>query len=362
MSSDEKVMLKELDISSAEVRNKYWAAADIINKALKSVVQQCKAGVKIVDICEHGDNFITEKIGQVYKNVKNTEKGIAFPTCISVNEVLCHFSPCSNCDQVLAENDIVKIDMACHIEDFTATVAHTLVISDGAVTGEAANALAAANTAADAALGLVRHGSKKKDVTEAIKEIAAAYNCEVSFRVSNADTTVDDAEFEGNKLYVIDIITSTGSGEVNFDIDETNESNIDESTIYRKAADQNSELTMKSSSFIFKEIDKRFPSKPFSLRWLEDKSRAFLGLTECVINGLLEPYPIMRDPESTFTGHIKFTMLLMPNGPDRITSHQLQELQPSMSIENNDKIKGWVALGIKQMNRRKGKKKGNIQG
>uniref|UniRef100_A0A452YWS2 Peptidase M24 domain-containing protein n=1 Tax=Aegilops tauschii subsp. strangulata TaxID=200361 RepID=A0A452YWS2_AEGTS len=133
-------------------------------EALKLVLSECKPKAKIVDICEKGDNFITEQTGNVYKNVKRKiERGIAFPTCVSVNNTVCHFSPLATDDSVLEENDMVKIDMACHIDGFIAVVAHTHVIKGGPVTGRAANVLAAANTAAEVAMRLVRPGKKNKD-------------------------------------------------------------------------------------------------------------------------------------------------------------------------------------------------------
>ena len=74
---------------------------------------------------------------------------------------------------------------------------------------------------------------QNKDVTEAIQKVAAAYDCKivegvlshqlkqfvidgnkVVLSVSNADTKVDDAEFEENEVYAIDIVTSTGEGKV----------------------------------------------------------------------------------------------------------------------------------------------------
>ena len=36
----------------------------------------------------------------------------------------------------------------------------------------------------------------------------------VVLSVSNPDTRVDDAEFEENEVYAIDIVTSTGEGKV----------------------------------------------------------------------------------------------------------------------------------------------------
>jgi len=57
-----------------------------------------------------------------------------------------------------------------------------------------------------------------------------------------------------------------------------------------------------------------------------------------------------------YVAHIKFTVLLMPNGSDRVTSHTLQELQPTKTIDDPD-IKAWLALGTKTKKKGGGKKK-----
>lgn len=50
--------------------------------------------------------------------------------------------------------------MGCHIDGFIAVVAHTHVLQAGPITGRAADVIAAANTAAEVALRLVRPGKK----------------------------------------------------------------------------------------------------------------------------------------------------------------------------------------------------------
>lgn len=50
--------------------------------------------------------------------------------------------------------------MGCHIDGFIALVGHTHVLQQGPVTGRAADVIAAANTAAEVALRLVRPGKK----------------------------------------------------------------------------------------------------------------------------------------------------------------------------------------------------------
>ncbi|XP_048324297.2 ERBB-3 BINDING PROTEIN 1 [Ziziphus jujuba] len=372
--SDEEREEKELDLTSAEVVTKYKSAAEIVNKALRLVISECKPKAKVVDICEKGDDFIREQTGKMYKNVKKKiERGVAFPTCISINNTVCHFSPLASDETVLEEGDIVKIDMGCHIDGFIAVVAHTHVLQEGPVTGRAADVIAAANTAAEVALRLVRPGRKNKEVTDAIQKVAAAYDCKivegvlshqlkqfvidgnkVVLSVSSPETRVDDTEFEENEVYAVDIVTSTGEGKPKL-LDER------QTTIYKRAVDKNYHLKMKTSRFIFSEISQKFPIMPFSARALEEK-KARLGLVECVNHDLLQPYPVLFDKPGDLVAHIKFTVLLMPNGSDRITSHPLQEVQPTKTVDNDPEIKSWLSLGIKTKKKGGGKKKKGKKG
>jgi methionine aminopeptidase len=90
------------------------------------------------------------------------KKGIAFPTCLSVNNCICHFSPSKNDpDQILKEDDIVKIDLGAHIDGFIAVAAYTLVVGaslEKKVTGRRADVILAAYNAAQATLRLVKDG------------------------------------------------------------------------------------------------------------------------------------------------------------------------------------------------------------
>ncbi|XP_076928416.1 ERBB-3 BINDING PROTEIN 1-like [Bidens hawaiensis] len=161
MSDDERVDEKELDLSSPEVVTKYKSAAEIVNKALQLVLSECKPNAKIVDHCEKGDLFITQKTGNVYKNVKKKiERRVAFPTCLSVNNTVCHFSPLASDKTVLKEGGILKIDMGCHIDGFIAVVGHTQVLQQGPLTRRADDVIAASNTVVEVALRLVRPGKR----------------------------------------------------------------------------------------------------------------------------------------------------------------------------------------------------------
>ncbi|KAJ8306887.1 hypothetical protein KUTeg_014971 [Tegillarca granosa] len=68
-----------------------------------------------------------------YKMAGDMVNGIAFPTCVSVNNCICHFSPLkSEPDVILKDGDVVKVDLGAQIDGFIAVAAHTLVIGASA--------------------------------------------------------------------------------------------------------------------------------------------------------------------------------------------------------------------------------------
>jgi len=82
----------------------YSDASRILN-----VVSHCRPGSKILDICEVGDSIITKKAAAYKKKSVSKPKGIAFPTSVSVNNILCNFCPLATDETTLKEKDIVKM-------------------------------------------------------------------------------------------------------------------------------------------------------------------------------------------------------------------------------------------------------------
>ena len=63
-------------------------------------------------------------------------------------------------------------DLAAHIDGFIATTAHTVVLSpEATVTGRPADLLLAAQTALEAAIRLVRPGSRSADVAPVLQKV-----------------------------------------------------------------------------------------------------------------------------------------------------------------------------------------------
>lgn len=68
-----------------------------------------RKGIHLLETYEVWCAFQIKQIGKLYKNVKKIERGVAFSTCISGNNIVCHFSPLVNEEIVLEEGDIFKM-------------------------------------------------------------------------------------------------------------------------------------------------------------------------------------------------------------------------------------------------------------
>jgi methionine aminopeptidase len=57
------------------------------------------------------DALIDEELKKVYnsKKTKKMERGIAFPTCVSVNNIMGHYSPMKDDSSELKEGDVAKM-------------------------------------------------------------------------------------------------------------------------------------------------------------------------------------------------------------------------------------------------------------
>lgn len=157
-SEEEEVIT---DLREPTVVEKYKSAATIVNKALAGVIAKIAVGESITNLCQIGDVLIDQQCASIYKT-KKLLKGVAFPTNISVNNCVCHYSPYATESEVVKAGDILKIDMACHIDGFIASVAHTHIVDGGEspLTGKVANCIAAAHTALEVARRVIKPGVK----------------------------------------------------------------------------------------------------------------------------------------------------------------------------------------------------------
>ena len=111
------------------------------------------------------------------KKSKKLERGIAFPCCISVNEICGHCSPCPEDTFPLKNEDLVKIEFGAHIDGYATGLAHTIVIG-GKAKGKQADVILAAYDAFLAASRSIKLGGLNQDVTAKIAQVCEEYEVE----------------------------------------------------------------------------------------------------------------------------------------------------------------------------------------
>ena len=97
--------------SNSDVCTKYQEASKIVNLALTGLISQCIPGAKVLDLCNFGTTVIQTQSAKLYQKKVNgvaVERGVAFPVCVSVNDVICNHSP-------LASEETVSVYFVCFV-------------------------------------------------------------------------------------------------------------------------------------------------------------------------------------------------------------------------------------------------------
>lgn len=176
------------DCSDPKVLNKYVEAGRIAEDVLEAIVKKAKETKDVVELCEFGDNLIEEKTKKQFKK-GDIARGIAFPTCISKNEIAGHYQPIDK-DKggeaaTLKDGDIVKIDLGVHLDGFAALCATTFTVGGDEQNGEDSEAekkkkrvIECAHTAAECVIRMMNPGTKNEDITSMLTAVAKEYECE----------------------------------------------------------------------------------------------------------------------------------------------------------------------------------------
>ena len=107
--------------------NKYQQAGEILNKTLQKAIELCNELNNASHVCIYCDTMINQLLGEIFKK---SDKGITLPTCLSINEIVAHDSFTERNDYKIKENDIIRIEMACHIDDNVVSIGDTIKVNN----------------------------------------------------------------------------------------------------------------------------------------------------------------------------------------------------------------------------------------
>ena len=344
-------------------------AGRIADEVLKYTIDQCKPSANIYELCQSSDNLIREKLSKIYTK-KKFIKGVAFPTCISLNEVCGNFSPLSeNSDdpheyKTLSEGDVAKISLGVEINGFAALAGHTIVVGEkkDKIKGNKADVILAAYNSIQCALRMMTKEKTNNQVTDAISKICADYKVnpiegvlshrmkrdiidglETIINKSTIDQKVDERKFEHGDVFGLAVIVSTGEG-------KPKETTI-KTSIYKRALETTYKLRTDSGRRLLSVVENNFYSFPFSFSAFDKeeniklkqkipnfKTTMKMGLSECVKNDLLHGYPVLTEKTGEIVAEFTYTIAVRNEGPIVISGLTLDtnEFESDKKITNEE--------------------------
>ena len=321
-------------------------AGRIADDVLKFTMEQCKPSANIYEICQASDNLIKEKLSKIYTK-KKFIKGIAFPTCISVNEVCGNFAPLEESSddpheyKTLSEGDVAKISLGVEINGFAALAGHTIVVGDKKekIKGNKADVILAAYDSVQAALRMMTKENTNNKITDTVSKICADYKVnpiegvlshrmkrdiidglETIINKNTVDQRVDERKFEHGDVFGFTVIVSTGEG-------KPKETTI-KTSIYKRALETTYKLRTDSGRRLLSVVENNFYSFPFSFSAFDKeeniklkqkipnfKTTMKMGLSECVKNDLLHGYPVLTEKKGEIVAEFTYTIAVRNEGP-----------------------------------------------
>lgn len=339
---------------------KYKTAARITNDTIKIIQGKCVDGASVVDLCQEGDNMILQKTGEFAKKAAY-KKGIAFPTCLSLNGHLAHFSPLKANDVSLKSGDLVKLELGTHVDGYVAISATSFVVGatkDAPATGKKADVILAAYYGAEAAIRTLKVGTAGQTVADTVLKTTAEYQCKpvenMLFYAMDQNKLEGDTgilingSVEGKRdhtqpevkeydVFAVDVLVSSGKG--------TCRATELDTTIY-KLEQVHYSLKSKRSRHFFNYANNQFNLMPFNLRYFEtdennvsvaqsvlpklktkdnkpievpDYVTCKMGIKESREHGLVTQFDVSQVEEGEFVAQFKFTVFVHSKSPERIT-------------------------------------------
>ncbi|KAI8319632.1 Creatinase/aminopeptidase [Martensiomyces pterosporus] len=345
---------------------KYQTASAIVGQVLKHVLSVVSPGMSVSALCTYSNSLVEAYSGSVYRKEKDIERGVSFPTTISVNNVIQNFAPSPDNDYVLREGDVVKVEVSAHIDGYISSAAHTTVATNSpsiAIEDRRADAISAAYYASEVAVRMIRPGQTARNLVKAIGLVASGFNCNVAeetftcqidrFVMSGKNTfanrfdpdyLVPELTFETGEIYTIDCTLSSGDGKA-----RASES---DPAIYQRDVNQLYSLKLRTSRALFSEVCRRYSVFPFLMREVTDANPSLkAGINECTRSQLLVPFAVTVDKKhgGSIVAQFKLTVMCNYTGPIRLTQPlPMPNVQSATAIPQGSEIGQILSLEYEQ--------------
>lgn len=324
--------ISEIDLT------KYSTAAKLCGKIFLELVDRLQQQ-DVTDTCElqtFADNRIIEQCAKIYK--RETDKGIAFPTCISLNECVGY----NRAGASVKPGDILKIELGVNIGGCIAVLGKTAVykptdlqcteyseyvrllerlqtrlaesVCPGYTTDELRMELESMSTQAECfpvantvsyqhLQGQLRTSDSKYIVLNPTK------TDELRDTVCN-DVTVDvfdNFEFLEGEIYTMNLCVIPND---NDSTDETFHQYITSEPHVYRLNDMFYNLKLRMSREFYSDVKSKHGNNAFDSQPYKNVGKYRVGIKDCVNAGILESYPVRFSRDGSPVFHNKFTFIV----------------------------------------------------
>ena len=270
-----------------------------VNKYIQNII---KPNMKLLDLANNIEHKINELTN--YNNVTPLETGIAFPTGLSINNCVAHWTPKNNCSKILLEDDVIKIDYGVHINGSIIDSAFTHTFNS-----KYNKLLESSKTSTELAIKLCRPDMLLGEIGKEIEENMSSYELELNnknYKIKPVKSLcgheINKYEIHGNKIipniylkdynqricseefYAVETFATTGSGETYEDTNDISHYMINYKNNFKKCDIPN------NSQQMYKYIIKYFNTLAFCDRWLIGKNLKKNKNNEILIENNLNKY------------------------------------------------------------------------
>jgi methionyl aminopeptidase len=303
-------------------------AAECHRKVRHNLQPLLKPGVTYSEIYD----FVESETKKIFSYTTKYNKGQAFPTGISNNNIAAHDTAQLNDQRTIGENDVCKIDIGVHSDGYIIDSAFTLSFNP-----VYDPLIEATIDATWSTIELAGPDAILVELSQNIKEVIESYEIELNGKtyqinpirligchnidrytihagkliLCTPDQMNNTNRMEAGELYAIETFATTGTGICTMD-----QSNI--SHYMRKKEYSKNSIKLNTTKNVLNVITKEKGTLPFCSRWLQNTGvkGANFGLNDLFKNEIIEVYPPIVDKKGTYTSQCEHTVYLHENGKE----------------------------------------------
>ena len=298
-----------------------------------------KPGMKLYDICNLVENKIIELLGCPENKLGC---GVAFPTGVSVNNIIAHDTANPDDARILLSDDVCKLDIGIHINGRIIDSAFTIAFNE-----KYKNLLLATKEATLKAISLAGPDMLCNEISKEIKEVIESYQVELNGKMIDIKAidelgghTIDKYNIHSGKLllsgpsdhplyrnmrmsegeeWAIETFASTGTGTCKFSL----EKDVNHYMLNPYNSKTFTNFKLKTTPCVYKWINNNRGSLPFTQRWMvKDKnvdSKYKIGLKELLDNKIIVADAVLSDVKGCYTSQSEHTIFLHKGGKEVLT-------------------------------------------